>query len=201
MTPADVAEVLAAAGAYDGRTVGMADVGAWHAAIGDLDPQDALAAVVRHYQNSTEWMKPAHVRQNVLAIRNERAEQREHEVRALPSRFEPDPERAARIRRGVEEIAKRWSVPEKGADDPVRDAALDRAKRERGKRPNPATTKVRKEPGKALELAKIRGPEWSDPDARERAAVESLHAADRPCGRSLCRRCNDRAFGGSDAAA
>lgn len=199
MTPADMADVLTAAAAYDGRTIGIGDVGAWHAAAGELDREEALAAVVRHYANSTDRMMPAHLHQNVLAIRNERADRREHEIRALPSRFEEDPERAARIRRGIAEIAKRWSVPEKGADDPVRDAALDRAKRERGKRANPAKATQRPE-GKPLELAKVtKGPDWTNPAFREAESVRSLHEADRPCGRPACPRCNERAFGGSDA--
>ncbi len=199
MTPADMADVLTAAAAYDGRTIGIGDVGAWHAAAGDLDREDALGAVVRHYANTTDRMMPAHLRQCVLAIRNERAASREHEIRALPSRFEADPERAERIQRGIAEIARRWSVPEKGAADPVRDAALERAKQERGKRPNPAKVVQRAE-GKPLELAKVtQGPDWTNPAFREAESVRVLHSADRPCGRAMCPRCNERAFGAEGA--
>jgi hypothetical protein len=56
------ASVLAKAAAYDRRTVGEADIMAWHEAIGDLDVVDALQAVAAHYRDSTDWLMPAHVR-------------------------------------------------------------------------------------------------------------------------------------------
>lgn len=201
MTPADMADVLTAAAAYDGRTIGVYDIGAWHAAVGELDREDALNAVVRHYGNTTDRLMPAHLKNEALAIRNERAAQQQHEIRALPSRFEEDPERTARVRRGIAEIARRWSVPEKGAADPVRDRALERAKQERGKRPNPVKAAKRAE-GKPLELTKVtQGPDWTNPALREAESVRALHQADRPCGLARCPRCNERAFGGPNVPA
>lgn len=101
MTPQEVAAVLAAAALRDNRTVGPADVMAWLQDIGDLDPADALAAVSRHYRDSTERLMPAHVRRLAKAIRAERREAEHHEIRALPGRFETDDDRALRIKTGV----------------------------------------------------------------------------------------------------
>lgn len=62
MTPGDAARVLAKAAAFDQRTVGAADVAAWHEALSDLDAADALAAVARHYSTSEQRIMPVHVR-------------------------------------------------------------------------------------------------------------------------------------------
>lgn len=72
MTPADAARVLAKAAAFDQRTVGEADVRAWHEALSDLDAGDALAAVTRHYRQRTERIMPAHVRDGAVEIAKER---------------------------------------------------------------------------------------------------------------------------------
>lgn len=104
MTPADTARVLAKAAAYDQRTVGHADVLAWHEALGDLDPTDALTAVTRHYRDNTDRLMPAHIRRNVTTIRAERRTAQHSEPLALPSRFEDDPDRAERIARGLAQV-------------------------------------------------------------------------------------------------
>lgn len=72
MTPDDVVDVLTAAATFDQRNVGRSDVVAWHAAIGDLTRDDAIAAVIKHYQESTDRMMPAHIRRNVDAVRDAR---------------------------------------------------------------------------------------------------------------------------------
>jgi len=74
MNPSDTARLLAATAAYDRRTVGEMDVLAWHKAIGDLDLDEAIEAVARHYGHSTDWCQPAHVRAGVNALH---AEQRD----------------------------------------------------------------------------------------------------------------------------
>jgi hypothetical protein len=73
VTPADAAELLTLAAAFDRRTVGEADARAWAAALHDmpLDP-DARAAIARHYGQSTDWLTPAHVRHHRRKIRDER---------------------------------------------------------------------------------------------------------------------------------
>lgn len=72
MNRSDTAKVLAKMTAYDRRTVGLADVAAWHEIIGDLDYDDCLAAVRDHYTNSREWCMPADIVKAVKAIRRER---------------------------------------------------------------------------------------------------------------------------------
>lgn len=94
--------VLAKAAGYDNRSVGEANILAWHEALADLDVHDALDAVALHHRESTEWCMPAHVRQLAKRIREERRRvEQQHEVRALPSRFEDDVTRNLRVREGV----------------------------------------------------------------------------------------------------
>jgi hypothetical protein len=64
--------LLALCAAFDQRTLGEADVEAWHAAIGDLAYEDSRQAVIAHYRESRERIMPADVRQRVTAIRKAR---------------------------------------------------------------------------------------------------------------------------------
>jgi hypothetical protein len=105
MTPGETAKVLLKASVYDRRTVGAADIEGWYEALGDLDLGDCLAAVGRHFRESTDWLMPAHVRRIVKEIRDERHRREPHEIRALPSRFEQDEDRAARLERGMARCA------------------------------------------------------------------------------------------------
>jgi len=68
----DIASVLAKAAAFDQRTVGQADILAWHEALHDLDPADALAAVTRHYASSEVRLMPVHVRRIALDLARDR---------------------------------------------------------------------------------------------------------------------------------
>ncbi|WP_329148772.1 hypothetical protein OIU91_21225 [Streptomyces sp. NBC_01456] len=75
MTPADAAELLTLAAAFDRRTVGEADARAWAAALNAMPlDDDARAAVARHYAETDRWITPAHVRQQRAKIRAERIE-------------------------------------------------------------------------------------------------------------------------------
>jgi len=69
----ETSQALALAQAFDNRTVGEINVRAWHAVLGDLDAADVMEAIRRHYDQSTEWLMPAHVRRLVEAIGQERA--------------------------------------------------------------------------------------------------------------------------------
>lgn len=106
MTPGDAARVLAACATFDNRKVrgpeGEQLAEAWFSVIGDLDFLDAIEAVRRHYRDSAEWMMPVHVRRGVAAIKAERRQKQPAPARAIPSRFEKDPEKAARAKRGAE---------------------------------------------------------------------------------------------------
>ncbi|TFV32274.1 hypothetical protein E4K10_18075 [Streptomyces sp. T1317-0309] len=73
MTPADATELLALAAAFDRRTVGEADARAWAAALHAIPlDNDTREAVARHYSESSDWITPAHVRQQRQKIRNDR---------------------------------------------------------------------------------------------------------------------------------
>lgn len=101
MSPGEVARLLSACAMYDYRTIEEADGLAWHHVVGDLDFDDAMEAVRKHYQQSTDRMMPAHVRQGVKAIKAERDRQRKHENRELPSPFEEDINRQVRMEAGM----------------------------------------------------------------------------------------------------
>ncbi|MEU5668974.1 hypothetical protein ABZ749_01125 [Micromonospora sp. NPDC047753] len=72
MNATDIANVLAKAAAFDQRTVGQADILAWHEALHDLEAVDALAAVTRHYASSEQRLMPVHVRRIALDLARER---------------------------------------------------------------------------------------------------------------------------------
>jgi hypothetical protein len=101
MNATDVGRVLAKAAAFDQRKVGQSDVLAWLEAIGHLPVNDALAAVTRHYQESSDRLQPAHVIEQVRAIRNDRAGQAHSEALSIPSRFETDVTRDITVSAGV----------------------------------------------------------------------------------------------------
>jgi hypothetical protein len=70
MTPAETAELLTFAAAFDRRTIGRADVAAWQTVLADVDPAAARTAVTAHYATETRWIMPADIR---TAVRNARA--------------------------------------------------------------------------------------------------------------------------------
>lgn len=75
MTPADAAELLTLAAAFDRRTVGEADARAWAAALNSMPlDDDAREAVARHYSETSDWLTPAHVRAVRSRIRGARLE-------------------------------------------------------------------------------------------------------------------------------
>lgn len=72
MTPKEAGKLLGLMAFYDNRKVAAPDVAAWLQVIGDLRYADAEAAVLGHYRESAERVMPAHVRERVAEIRNER---------------------------------------------------------------------------------------------------------------------------------
>lgn len=105
MTPAEVARVLTKASAFDQRTIGETDVAAWHEIVARVDLADGLAAVTRHYTETSARIMPADLLRHAKAAREDR---RRREVGrqqtpplALPSRYEPDMIRDLQIERGA----------------------------------------------------------------------------------------------------
>lgn len=119
MNHSEVAKLLALAAGRDQRTVGETDVLAWHEDIGDLDFEEAREALRRHFRESTERLMPAHIRRGVRVVREERRRlEAKAPARELPSRFETDDERDARLRRGAAKVraalaplVAKWSIP------------------------------------------------------------------------------------------
>lgn len=182
--------LLGKAAAFDQRTTGEADILAWMEAIpDDVAFDDALAAVTRHYRESTDFLRPAHLLEQVRKIRNERAEQRQSEALALPSRFEADDIRDARVREAVRRLSQTLAIPGKDQPDTARDLAIERARRERRESGRDAPLpRQRRTSGKPIDLTKIPGPAWADEASRERESIAALHAAHRSCGRAACTR-------------
>jgi len=139
MTIEEVIDLLTTAAAYDRRTVGEADVVAWHRAVADLDFLDAQDAVIGHYAETTDWLMPAHVRKRVKDIRAARVA-----IAPVPA---PDPELADRpadyqaaLQAAVAKMARGFALPKQitakvepsaeyaeirgGDHDPVRIAAI-----------------------------------------------------------------------------
>lgn len=69
MNLAEAADVLAMAAAFDSRTVGKADILAWHAVIGHLDAAEARDAVVAHYTDTRDRIMPVDVLSRVTKLR------------------------------------------------------------------------------------------------------------------------------------
>ncbi|WP_329520529.1 hypothetical protein [Spirillospora sp. NBC_01491] len=72
MTHDQIIDLLSLAAARDRRTIGRADVLAWHDDIGDLPLDDCREAIGIHFRESTEWLLPAHVRRIAKRLRDER---------------------------------------------------------------------------------------------------------------------------------
>lgn len=79
MNREECAALLTVVASYDRRSLGEADVIAWHGAIGDMTFEECRDATVKHYASQTDWLMPAHVRKLALAARQDAA------MRALPS--------------------------------------------------------------------------------------------------------------------
>lgn len=72
MNKSQVSALLTLAAAYDRRTIGEADVEAWHDALGDLSYDDAQAVIKGHYRVSNDWLMPSTIRAGVRKIRADR---------------------------------------------------------------------------------------------------------------------------------
>ncbi|MEV1331153.1 hypothetical protein AB0J20_16425 [Micromonospora costi] len=141
MKKSEVALILAAAAARDLRTVGEADVLAWHEDLEDVSYPESREALKRYYRDHTDRIMPAHIRQLVRIIRDEQRRQNAHEVRALPSRFEDDHTRDQRVASGAEMCRQALADALKPKDeepeeplspsDEIRQKALERARAEK----------------------------------------------------------------------
>lgn len=147
MTHDEIALVLGKAASVDRRTIGRADVLAWHEIIGHLEFLDALQAVRRHYSRTRDFLMPSDILAEVKLLRSEREDKNPHPVRELPSRFEQDLARDNRISRGmapVREVMRAILARRDAAladaetprtpEEETRARAIDRAREERRRR-------------------------------------------------------------------
>jgi hypothetical protein len=74
MNVIEAGELLGVCAAFDNRTTGAANVVAWAEQLGDLDYTDCEQAVIAHYRDTDEWIKPVHIRRRALAMRRDRIE-------------------------------------------------------------------------------------------------------------------------------
>ena len=77
ITKSDTAKLLALCAAYDQRTIGEADVEAWHESLDcpwvpNIDLEEAHAAVISHYRETQQRIAPADVIKRVKADRIDR---------------------------------------------------------------------------------------------------------------------------------
>lgn len=122
MTHDDIVDVLTAAAAFDQRTVGRADVIAWHAAIGTLPKDDAIAGVVAHYCESEDRLKPVHVIRHVEATRAARL--RKH-GEIVPELDPDDPRWNARYQQMHRAVMDGLPVPPLSALPPLQQRAIE----------------------------------------------------------------------------
>lgn len=73
MNPEEASRVLAAAAAYDQRTVGPNQSKMWALALSGVTFDEAFDAVIRHFEQSTEYLLPAHITRLVVGERTRRA--------------------------------------------------------------------------------------------------------------------------------
>jgi hypothetical protein len=69
MSPTEITALLAICASADNRKPNPEMVQFWTAALGDLDFHPCRDAVVAHYQDSTDWIMPAHIRGRVRRAR------------------------------------------------------------------------------------------------------------------------------------
>ena len=112
--------VLAKAAGFDNRTVGPANVLAWHEALGDLNVHDCLQAVTLHHRASTEYLAAAHIRRYAVDVRRERQQreleaERRGELDAYAAAAGPLTDRKAEIQDFVHQV--RDTLPDGSAED------------------------------------------------------------------------------------
>lgn len=82
----ETTRVLAKAQAFDRRTIGEADIRAWHEALEDVDAVDALNAVTAHYRATADWLMPAHIRTLAAQAARERHRLEREQLEATQTR-------------------------------------------------------------------------------------------------------------------
>lgn len=144
MNRAETVQLLTYIAAIDGRRLDEAVVIAWQEVIGDLPLDECQPAARAHFAKSGDWLMPHHIRDRVLAARE--TQRPRSEWLSLPSRYEADPDRDDRTRRGLARVAAALSVardsrpraieatekPSPSQSELIRARAIQRAVADRG---------------------------------------------------------------------
>ena len=168
MTPDETALVLTKAAAFDQRTIGEADVMAWYSVLEDVPVDDALQAVSDHYRESTSRLWPADVRRLAAEIDHKRrgAERQRQLEAAEPPALPAAPADPERVKELVREVVAKLPIVD---SDRIRERAIQRARKERG-RPDPPRRKEKK---------RLTGKEtWPPPQTDDIAALATRYLLD-----------------------
>lgn len=93
MTPADCAELLTLAAAFDNRTPSETAARAWAGAIDDaVTPADAKQIIIDHYARERTWIMPSDINASSAMVRRSRitAAERDGEPLAPPESLDGD---------------------------------------------------------------------------------------------------------------
>jgi hypothetical protein len=185
----EITAVLGKAAAIDNRTVGQANVLAWHEIIGHLDVRDALAAVTQHRIESPDvYLQPGHVLRIAEKLRaerqdRERRDEQHRELEAYAATAGPLTDRSAELRAFVHQV--RDALPESSTEvlAPRHEhwrREHQAFQRQQDAQPNPDFV-----PGMApivtwqASKREAAGAWWEDDAKREASAVEILATAGR----------------------
>ena len=61
LTVDEANNLLTLAASFDKRTIGELDIGAWQAALRNLDFSTCASAVIKHYSTTTDYLLPVHI--------------------------------------------------------------------------------------------------------------------------------------------
>lgn len=188
MNLVETGAVLAKAAGFDNRTVGDANILAWHEVLGDLDVRDCLRAITLHHSDSTEYLMPAHIRRIAEKVRSDRQEiefrdQQHRELEAYRAQAGPLVDRSQDIQDFVHQV--RDVLPEGSIEalHPRREfwrREHQAYQRQITAEPNPDFDPAM-EPIGTWEASKQEpaGAWWEDDAKREASAVEILAKAGR----------------------
>lgn len=170
MTPDETALVLTKASAFDQRTIGEADVMAWHSVLEDIPVDDALQAVSNHYRDSTTRLWPADVRRLAAEIDyKRRGAIRKAELEAKQPALPSAPADPRRVKELVREVAAKLPVVESVR---IHERAKTRARNERG-RPEPLKPRQFHKPEKPKKK-----PRYEDPVSDDVARMATRYLID-----------------------
>jgi hypothetical protein len=140
MTYDEAKRLLAQASARDAREPSHAMVMAWTIDLDGMTVEEGTEAINRHKRISTEYLEPAHIWAHVRIIRDEKRKGTSAPL-ALAKYMPPPSEQRNINSRGRDLINKTLGIDPDAEvqktldpDDPIRDAALRRAQREKRER-------------------------------------------------------------------